>query len=74
MRHEVNYNGSKIIISFRCRGYSIHCYDAELLEGDWPKDSDLIALCDNTDPAHPCNFGGHVSKFSNKASIEVYVD
>lgn len=74
MAHEVKYKDSKLKINMRNRGYSIHYYDVELLEGDWPSDEDLITLCDGGDPAHPFHFGGHVRKFGKTASVDVYVD
>lgn len=75
MGHEVKYNDSKIRINFRSRGYSIHKYDVELLEGDWPSDLAIITLCDGGDPDKLiCHFGGHVVKCGHTAVVEVYVD
>lgn len=69
------YKGSKLHIERTNRiGYSIHYFTVELIEGDWPDDASLIALCDGTHPEHPCNFGGQVRKFGNKASVDVFVD
>lgn len=70
----VKYNGSEIHIEHKTNGSSIHEYDAELIKGTWPKDEDLITLCDGDDPKHPCHFGGKVFKTGNTAHILVYVD
>lgn len=75
MGHEAKYKDSRIRIEFKSRGYSIHKYNVELLEGEWPNDSAIITLCDGGDPDKPpCHFGGHVVKCGRTATVDVYVD
>jgi hypothetical protein len=43
----VTYNGTKLEIQSDGHGYAHSKYIATLLEGEWPKDDDLVTLCDD---------------------------
>ena len=72
---QVKYNGAEIKFDYRGQKVGSKKYWASLVKGEWPKDNDLIALADGTDPKSPRHFGGKVTKLEGgRKVVEVWTD
>ena len=73
--NHVKYNGAEIEFDYRGQRQGSKKYWATLVNGKWPKDDDLIALADGTDPKSARHFGGKVTKLEGgRKEIEVWTD
>jgi hypothetical protein len=70
------WNGAKMRIRMTYHGTATHSFHVDLVDGEWPEDSDLITLCDGDTPPHSRHFGGRVAKSADRrsAEVDVYVD
>jgi hypothetical protein len=72
---EVVYKDSKLRFKELGKQAAKTTYSAELIEGEWPSDDDLITLADGTIPPKGFHFGGVVYPlYENSKIVEVYTD